>query len=56
MNASNDWQSWAALLVVLGTAMVFVKRTFWKKKKVGGCASCGSAPSKPVANARASSR
>ncbi|RBP39150.1 attachment p12 family protein [Roseimicrobium gellanilyticum] len=56
MNASNDWQSWAALLVVIGTVIVFVKRTFWKKKRAGGCASCGSGPSKPVTSSRISPR
>jgi hypothetical protein len=48
MNASNDWQSWAALLVVLGTVVIFVRRTFQTKKKTAGCSSCGSAPKAKV--------
>jgi hypothetical protein len=54
MNASNDWQSWAALFVVLGTVVIFARRTFWPHKKTAGCSSCGSAPkAKVVSNKRA---
>lgn len=43
MNA--DWQSWAAVLVVVATFIVFLRRAL--KKKHGGCNTCGSA-SPPV--------
>jgi hypothetical protein len=38
MNA--EIQSWLALAVVIGTLGVFVSRMF-RKKKAGGCPSCG---------------
>ncbi len=39
-----DWQTWAAVAVVIITAILFVVRS--KRKKTGGCASCngGSTP------------
>ena len=41
----QDWQSLAALAVVGVTAMAFLWRAL-RKKKTGGCGSCGCA-SKP---------
>jgi hypothetical protein len=39
---SIEWQTWAALLVVLGTAAIMAYRIFSKKKS--GCVSdCGCA-------------
>ena len=38
---STDWQTWAAAGVVIVTALVFVNRAV-KKKKHGGCNTCGS--------------
>ena len=40
MNSTIDWQTWAALGVVIATALVFAIRSS-KKKKSGGCGSCG---------------
>lgn len=37
---NRDVQSWLALAVVVGTIAVFVSRMF-RKKKAGGCPSCG---------------
>ncbi len=37
---NHDVQSWLALGIVLGTLGIFVSRLF-RKKKVGGCPSCG---------------
>jgi hypothetical protein len=37
---NHDIQSWLALAVVLGTLAVFASRLF-RKKKAGGCPSCG---------------
>lgn len=39
MNSTIDWQTWAALGVVIVTALVFAIRQ--SKKKSGGCGSCG---------------
>jgi hypothetical protein len=49
-SAFADWQSWAALLVVAGTALIFLRSSLRKKKKTAGCASCGSS-SKPAVTA-----
>ncbi|HSI64743.1 MAG TPA: hypothetical protein VLE43_16560 [Candidatus Saccharimonadia bacterium] len=54
MNATfADWQSWAALVVVVGTALIFLRRALRGKKKAAGCSSCGSGssskPALPVA-------
>lgn len=35
-----DWQTWAALGVVALTAAAFLARAL-RKKKVGGCSTCG---------------
>ena len=37
----TDWQTWAALGVVLATLVVFVLR-LRKRKKKGWCQQCGS--------------
>jgi hypothetical protein len=47
-SAFADWQSWAALVVVFGTAGMFLLRALRRKKKTAGCASCGSAPKPKV--------
>jgi hypothetical protein len=52
MNTSNDWQSWAALAVVLGTLVIFVRKYFRPHKKTAGCSSCGSAPKAKVPGVR----
>jgi hypothetical protein len=39
---SGDWQTWAAAGVVLITALAFALRSL-KRKKHGGCNTCGSA-------------
>jgi hypothetical protein len=39
MNA--DWQTWTAAGVVVVTAIIFLSRAL-KKKKHGGCNTCGS--------------
>jgi hypothetical protein len=38
---NNDWQTYAATAVVFITSAWFCFRAM-KKKKTGGCASCGS--------------
>jgi hypothetical protein len=40
MNA--DWQSWAAAGVVIATICVFLGRALGKKKRGGGCNTCGT--------------
>jgi hypothetical protein len=40
---NGDWQTWAAAGVVVVTAMVFARRLWRRKKKHGGCSTCGSA-------------
>lgn len=40
---SADWQSWAAAGVVAMTALVFLSRALMRKRKGGGCNTCGSA-------------
>lgn len=37
---NQDWQSWAAIGVVVVTSLIFVARSFRKKKKSGGCSNC----------------
>jgi len=37
----TDWQTWAALAVVLATVVVFALRARRRKSK-SGCQSCGS--------------
>jgi hypothetical protein len=37
---NHEVQSWLALAIVVATIGVFVSRLF-RKKKVGGCPSCG---------------
>jgi len=48
---STDWQTWAALGVVLLTALIFAIKSSKKKKE--GCGSCGCGAShakKPMAD------
>jgi len=47
----NDWQSWAALGIVVFTAMLFLRRAMNNRKKSGCGGSCGCAykPKKPKA-------
>ncbi len=48
---TTDWQTWAALGVVLFTAVVFAVKS--AKKKSGSCGSCGCGaahPKKPLAD------
>lgn len=40
MNSFTDWQTWAALAIVIVTALIFAVRSA-KKKSSGGCGSCG---------------
>lgn len=40
MNPSTDWQTWAALAIVVVTALIFALRSA-KKKSSGDCGSCG---------------
>ncbi len=49
MHADNDWQSWAALAVVVVTMGIFLARSL-RRKKPGSCGSgcgCGSSAKKP---------
>ncbi|MDF1862173.1 MAG: FeoB-associated Cys-rich membrane protein [Verrucomicrobiales bacterium] len=39
-NALSDWQTWAAITAVVVTMVLFI-RGARKKKKSGGCDSCG---------------
>jgi hypothetical protein len=45
MNA--DWQTWCALLIVVITAAVFLRRTL-RPKKTGCGGGCGCATKSPV--------
>lgn len=45
---SENWQSIAALAVVLVTAALFIVRAARKRKKTGCGGGCGCAPRPPV--------
>lgn len=46
MNSGNEWQTWAALVVVTLTFAIFVFRAF-SRRKTGCCGKgCGCAASK----------
>jgi hypothetical protein len=38
---NQEIQSWIALAIVLATLGVFTSKLFFRRKKVGGCPSCG---------------
>jgi FeoB-associated Cys-rich membrane protein len=46
MSMNTDWQSLAAPIVVLITVAAFALRSFRKKKRGGGCASCSGGSAK----------
>lgn len=39
MNTTTDWQTWAAIGIIVVTALLFAIKS--AKKKSGGCGSCG---------------
>lgn len=44
---TQDWQSWAAIGVVIFTIIVFLSRSLRKKKKSGGCSNCSGSKAAP---------
>jgi hypothetical protein len=45
---NQEIQSWLALAIVLATLGVFTSRLFFRRKKAGGCPSCGGSSKKPL--------